>query len=199
MDSLTLHIIHPAFEKLKRFGSGLHLLAALIILLHALSHAHQQESRPVYFWCQLIIALDIFILVFAGRGLLEHSSRINLFFRSVEIIFFLGIGTVMLMSGKWQTGFSHIGLCILYGYLLYCEQGISKSHLLSVHHTGLEIPHIPTTQFFLWSNINRVEAHYDSIQIETSSQETLHFSLRKNLDFEELEQIHEFCRHYLKT
>ena len=198
MDSLTLHIIHPAFEKLRRYGSGLHLLAALIILLHALSHAHQEESRPVYFWCQLIIAADILILVFAGRGLLEHSSRINLFFRSVEIIFFLGIGTLMLTSGKWITGFSHLGLFILYCYLLYCEQGISKSHLLSIHHTGLEIPQIPKMQFFLWSNINRIDAHYDSIQIETSFQQTFNFSLRKNLDFEELEQIHEFCRHYLK-
>ncbi|MBS1918135.1 MAG: hypothetical protein JST87_17835 [Bacteroidetes bacterium] len=199
MDSLTLHIIHPAFEKLRRYGSGLHLLAALIILLHALSHVHQQESRPVYFWCQLIIATDILILVFAGRGLLEHSSRINLFFRGVEIIFFLGIGILMLMSGKWLTGFSHIGLFVLYCYLLYCEQGISKSHLLSIHHTGMEIPHIPNTRFFLWSNINRIEAHYDSIQIGTSNGEILHFSLRKNLDFDELEQIHEFCRHYLKS
>ena len=140
MNSLSLQIIHPAFEKLKRYGSGLHLLAGFIILLHAMSHVHQQEPHPVYFWCQLIIALDIFILVLAGRGLLEESSKINLFFRAVEIIFFIGIGILMFMSGKFSTGITHLGLSILYMYLFYCEQGISKSRFLCIHHSGVEIP-----------------------------------------------------------
>ena len=59
------------------------------------------------------------------------------------------------------------------------------------------IPGLPDSRFLLWSHINDIRATYDSIDIDTSSQEDLHYQLRENLDFGQLEQIHEFCRHYL--
>jgi hypothetical protein len=46
MDSISLPVVHPAFERLKRSGTGLHVLAGLLILTHALSHfRHEEEGR----------------------------------------------------------------------------------------------------------------------------------------------------------
>ncbi len=197
MDSISLPVIHPAFEKLKRSCNGWHIVAGLLILTHALSHVHSQESRPVYFWCQLIISVDIFSLVAAGRDMLSQFPQINLFFRLVEILFFLGIGLIMLSAGKPGTGTVHIGLSLAYSYLFYCERKLRSPEFLSFHHIGVSIPGIPESLFLPWTNINAVNVKYDSIHISTSLDKDICFEWRKNLDFAELEQIHEFCRHYL--
>ena len=197
MDSISLPVVHPAFERLKRSGVGLHILAALLILTHALSHFRHEESPTVYFWCQLLISFDILLLVLAGRDVLKQLPKVNLFFRVVEIVFFLGIGIFMLMEGNSWTGVIHLGLSIAYSYLLYCEKGVRSDEKLSFHHTGVTIPSMPDNRFLLWTDINRVEARYDSIQIRTAGEKELHFDLRNNLEFAELEQIHEFCRHYI--
>ncbi len=200
MNSISLPVIHPAFEKLKRSGSWLHITAGLLILTHALSHFGHTELNSLYFWCQLIIALDIFILVLAGRNILEQLPRVNLFFRMVEILFFLGISLIQFSEGKWTAAVIHLSLSLAYSYLFYCERKVSQDseERLSFHHTGITVPGIPDSRFFIWTNINQIEARYDSIRIVTSLDRNFDFDLRKNLDYEELEQIHEFCRHYLK-
>jgi hypothetical protein len=197
MDSISLPVVHPAFERLKRNGTWLHLLAALLILTHAISHSRSEESPTLYFWCQLLISLDIFILVMAGRDLLRQLPRVNLFFRLVEVIFFLGIGTLMLTTSHRAAGVFHLTLSVAYGFLLYCERGLGSDELLSFHHIGVTLPGLPENRFLLWTQINGIQTFYDSIHISTSEQENLRFDLRKNLEFAELEQIHQFCRHYL--
>jgi hypothetical protein len=197
MDSISLPVVHPAFEKLKRSGSWLHMAAGLLILTHALSHFHRHESPTLYFWCLLIISLDIFILVGIGREVLRQSPRVNLFFRVVEIVFFLGIGLMMLAERSWVTAGVHLSLSIAYSYLFYCEKSFRSDELLSFHHIGITVPGLPDSEFLLWTHVNDIEACYDSIHISTSRDKQLRFELRKNLDFAELEQIHEFCRHYL--
>ncbi|MDO6430131.1 hypothetical protein Q4E93_06020 [Flavitalea sp. BT771] len=196
MDSISLPVVHPTHEKLRHSGRWLHAAAGLLILTHALSHFHRQESPPLYFWCQLLISLDIFILVMAGQDLLLQP-RVNLFFRLVEIIFFLGIGLIMLLAGNWLTAIVHLSLSVAYSYLFYCERGLRRQALLSLHHIGITVPGMPESRFFLWTHINDIEACYDSIRISTADRQELDFPLQKNLTFAELEQIHEFCRHYL--
>jgi hypothetical protein len=197
MDSITLPVVHPAFERLKRSGSWLHLAAGVLILSHAISHFRSEESISLYFWCLLIISLDIFILVLAGRDILQQMPKVNLFFRVVEIVFFLGIGLLMLVQRHTTAAIVHILLSAAYGYLFYCERAFRSEEQLSFHHTGITVPGMPESRFLLWSNVNEVETHYDSIQISTSGAENLSFDLRKNLEFGEMEQIHQFCRFYL--
>ena len=98
MNSLTIPVFHPAFEKLKRSGRLLHFTAAIVILSHAVSHISQPDSSQVYFWCQLVLGLDIFLLVFLGRNILATIPTVNLFFRFVEFLFFIGIGTLLLLN-----------------------------------------------------------------------------------------------------
>jgi hypothetical protein len=197
MDSISLPVVHPAFERLKRSGTGLHLAAGMLILTHAVSHFRSEESPTLYFWCLVLISLDIFLLVLAGRDILRQAPRVNLFFRIVEIVFFLGIGTVMLMHAHRLTGFIHLALGIAYSYLFYCEKGLRSEALLSFHHIGVTIPAFPEGRFLLWTDINSMDVRYDSIRIGTAEKKELQFNLRQNLEFAELEQIHEFCRHYL--
>lgn len=199
MDTISLPVIHPPIERLKRSGTGLHLAAALLILAHALSHFKSEESATPYFWCQLLISFDILLLVLAGRDVLRQLPRVNLFFRVVEVIFFGGIGGLMLIQHHPMAGTIHLALSVVYGCLSWCERGFRPEELLSFHHTGVTIPGLPAGQFLLWTDINEVKTRYDAIEISTSGNKTLYFDLRRNLGFEELEQIHEFCRHYLGT
>lgn len=197
MDSISLPVVAPAFERLKRSGTWLHLTAGVLILTHAISHFRGEESHTLYFWCQLIISLDIFLLVLAGKDILRQQPKINLFFRLVEVIFFGCIGTLMLLQGHSVIAIIHLSLGIGYTYLFYCEKRLRSEELLSFHHTGITIPGLPESRFLLWSHVNEVETFYDSIHISTSQKENLIFDLRTNLEFGQLEHIHQFCRFYL--
>jgi len=126
MDSISLPVVHPAFERLKRSGSWLHLTAGAIILSHAISHFRSEESPNLYFWCLLLMSFDIFLLVLAGRDILRQFPRLNLLFRLAEIVFFLGIGILMLAEGNRWTGIVHLSLSAAYSYLFYCEKKIKK-------------------------------------------------------------------------
>src|SRR6266700_2515270 len=194
MNALSLPVVYPAFQNLKRSGWLFHFAAASLILVHAVSHFNQPHTSSVYLGCLLIISLDIFILLFAGKNLLKEMPRVNLFFRFVEIIFFLGIGVTMLIDTRWITGGTHILLAIAYTYLVYCEMKVHREECIGIHHTGISIPALPDSKFFNWARINHVDARYDSITINTSTTKTYHFYLSRNLQFEELDQIHEFCR-----
>jgi hypothetical protein len=69
--------------------------------------------------------------------------------------------------------------------------------LLSIHHTGITIPDLPESRFLYWTHINQVEATNDSIHITTADHKPLHFRLRNNLSFDQMEHIQAFCRFYL--
>lgn len=197
MDSISLPVVSPAFERLKRSGTWLHLAAGALILTHAISHFRSEESHTLYFWCLLIISLDIFLLVLAGRDILRQMPKVNLFFRLVEIIFFFCIGVLMFLQDHLAIAIVHAALSIGYSYLFYCEKSFRSEEQLSFHHTGITIPGLPESRFLLWTDINEVETRYDSIHISTSSREDLSFDLRRNLEFNQLEHIHQFCLFYL--
>ena len=175
----------------------MHLAAGGLILVHAISHFNQPHTNPVYLGCLLLIAADIFILVFAGKNLVADMPRLNLFFRLVEILFFLGISSAQFWEGNWIAGLSHLLLSLAYSYLFYCERTVSTTEYVALHHTGLTIPALPESRFLIWSQVISIDASYDRITIYTSLNKTYRFQLQKNLLFEELDQIHEFCRHYL--
>lgn len=122
MNSLSLPVVHPDFQKLKRSGRSLHLAAAGFILLHALTHAFSHHANYFYLGCLLLVALDILILVFAGSNILKSMPKVNLFFRLVEFFFFLGIGINMILESSWIFGIVHILLSAAYFYLFYLEK-----------------------------------------------------------------------------
>ena len=196
MNGISFPVIHPAFERLKNSGRLLHLLAAIILIGHALSH-QGEAYNPVYFWCQIIFAADIVLLVFMGRNLAVNMPGINAFFRLVEFLFFIGISILLFLEAKWfQAGF-HAFLGIIYLYLFYCERKLLQTESISIFHTGISIPGLPGNKFLLWTQVNDLKVNYDSIHIHTTAEHWMNFNFRSNLTFEELDQIHEFCRHYL--
>jgi hypothetical protein len=197
MDAISFPVVAPKCQRLKSNGAWLHLLAGALILAHAISHFRGESSHTLYFWCQLIISIDIFLLVLVGRDILRQTPRVNLFFRTVEIVFFLGIGVVMLVEHHQVAGIFHLLLAVGYCYLLYFERSLRSEETLSIHHTGVTIPDIPESRFLYWTHINDLTATYDSIGICTSDNKDLRFELRRNLQFEDLERIQAFCRFYL--
>jgi uncharacterized membrane protein YobD (UPF0266 family) len=199
MNALAICIVHPAYENLKRMGRFLHFIAGLLILLNAIHQLQQPQLNHLYFWCQLFIGIDILIVVFTNRNLVQELPRMNTVFRFIECVIFLGAAAILLSETNWIMSSVLILISAAYAYLLFCEQKISRPEMVKFNHIGITISGIPKSDFFLWSRINNINIRYDSITIDTSENKKLHFPLRQNLQFEELDQIHEFCRHYLKT
>lgn len=197
MNSLSLPVIHPAFQRLKKSAGFLHLLAAGLILAHAIIHFEQSDHDLFYTGCLLFIDIDISILVITVRQVLAELPRVNLFFRAIELLFFLGIGTELLFRQQWINSIIHFIISLSYIYLFYCEKTVAAGERICIYHTGIGIPGLPTSTFLNWATISRLESSYSDLTIDTTSRKTYHFKLQQNLRFEELDQIHEFCRHYL--
>jgi len=199
MNGLAIAIIHPAYEKLKRTGRPLHFIAALLILFNAIHQLQQPILNHLYFWCQLFIGIDILIVAITNRNLVLELPKMNTVFRFIECVLFLGAAAIMLLENNWIMGIVLLLVSASYAYFLYCEQKINTEEMVKFNHIGITISGMPQSEFFLWSRINHVDIRYDSISIDTAGNKKYRFSLRQNLQFEELDQIHEFCRHYLKT
>jgi hypothetical protein len=197
MDSISLPVVAPSFERLKRNGVRLHSLAAILLLAHAVSHFRSENAHTLYFWCLLFISFDILLLVIAGRDLLRQLPRLNLFFRFIEVLFFFCIGVLMINKGNELTAIVHFLLTIGYGYLFYCERALRQTEMLSFHHTGITIPDLPESRLLHWTHVNGVKAGYDQVNILTAQEGQLEFSLRVNLNSDQLEHVKAFCHHYL--
>ncbi|MBC7903423.1 MAG: hypothetical protein H7Y27_08365 [Gemmatimonadaceae bacterium] len=197
MNALAISIVHPAYENLKKVGRLLHLVAALLIIVNAFNQFHQPKFNHLYFWCQLIIALDIAVIVFTSRNILLELPKVNLAFRLIECVIFTGAASMLLLQENWVLGIFLTLIAACYFYIFYCERKAALVEMVAFNHIGITISGLPSSRFFLWANINHIDAGYDRITIETSTSKIYHFTLRRNLQFEELDRIHDFCRHYL--
>ncbi len=198
MNALAVNIIHPAYENLKRTGRSLHIVAGLLIILNAMHEMQLPKVNHLYFWCQLFIGADILLMAFTARNLAKELPGVNTIFRFIECTIFLGAAVILLFEKNIVMALVLALISGAYAYLMFCEQKVYAAESVTFHHTGISISGIPVSRFFIWTNINKVDARYDSIIIETAQNKIYHFNLRQNLRFEELDQIHEFCRHYLK-
>ena len=197
MNSLSLPVVHPSFQRLKKNAGFLHLVATGLIITHAITHFEKSNHDLFYTGCLLFIAIDISILAITVRHLLSDLPRVNLLFRAIEFLFFLGIATELFFCEQWINSIIHFIISLSYIYLFYCEKTVAVGERVCIHHTGIDIPGLPTCQFLSWAAITRMESNYSELTIDTTSIKTYHIKLQQNLQFEELDQIHEFCRHYL--
>jgi len=199
MNGLAISIVHPAFENLKRMGRFFHSIAGLLVLVNAIHQLQQPVLNHLYFWCQLFVGLDILVVVFTNRQLAVELPTMNMVFRFIECIIFLGAAALLFTEANYIMATVLLLVSAAYGWLLYCEKTIGDEELVKFNHIGITISGLPSSEFFIWSRINHIDVRYDEITINTSDNRKYQFPLRQNLQFEELDQIHEFCRHYLKT
>lgn len=196
MNSVNVAIVHPAFERLRQNGSTLHLVAGSLILLHACLHILHPDPDLIYFGCLLLVAIDIFILVLAVGKSLADIPGVNLFFRAIECLFFAGIGIEMLVEGRLAVGLVHVAVAAGYICLFRIEQKMRTGAWIGIYHSGIVIPALWGPRFLSWSAVSSLDAGYRAITITTAKVQYA-FDLRKQLQFDELDQIHEFCRYYI--
>ena len=195
----TIQIIHPAFELLKRSARVLHFIAASLILFNAVYQLQSGTVTNVLAYTQLIIAADIFILVFFGGELLSDAPRLNLIFRLIESTVLMGTAITLMSAGNNSLGFIHVLFSLGYLFLLYREHRVLRSEAVDISPTGITIPNFTKDTELGWNEIRSILPKYHSIIIKTIRNKTIQFRLRKNLKIEELQQIDDFCQKHLKT
>ena len=197
MEALSFPIKHPAYQQLRQQGRWLHLMAAGLILVHAFSHLRQPDPSFIYLACLFLLALDLVILVLAGRNLLTEQPRINLFFRLTEVLFFLIIAIEYFLKSNWMAGGVHTVAALGFSYLYYCERKLAAPEVIKILHTGIEIPGIPEEKFLLWTKINQLNISYSTLSITNSSAENQVIEFEQNLTAAEREQVEAFAKYYL--
>lgn len=195
----SIPVVHPGFELLKRSARLLHLVAATVILVNALYQWQQYNASHLLCITQLIIAVDIFVLLFAGGPILHESPRLNLVFRLIEAAVLLGIGLNMVQDGRLIAGWFHLLLATSFFLLLYRERRAAHAEAVNITHTGITLPNLNRDAEISWGDIRQIVPYYQTIVIETLRRRKIKFNLRKNLKIEELEQINEFCQKHLRN
>ncbi len=193
----SIPVIHPAFELLKRSSRILHFIAASVIVFNAIHQLQTQTANPLLCYAQLIIAGDIFILVFFGGSLAVDAPRFNLVFRLIESLALLGIAFSLMNTGSNSPGFIHLFASLGYFFLFYREWRVLRSESIDIRSTGITIPNFSKDTELGWNEISAILPEYHSIIIKTIRNKTIAFKLRKNLKIEELQQIDDFCQKHL--
>jgi hypothetical protein len=190
-------IIHPAFELLKRSAKLLHFMAAAVILLNGLYLLLSLNGNKIMCYTQMVIAVDIFILVFFSGNLLQEAPRLNLIFRFTESVTLLGIGCTLVLNGHSWFGYMHLLAAVAFLFLFYREWRIIRSEAIGIAATGIIIPNLVKDLEISWNEIKTIIPQYHSIIIETIRNKKITFNLRQNLKIDELNQIDDFCRRHL--
>lgn len=193
----SLQIVHPAFELLKRSARILHFIAASVILIDALHLLIAHDGNKVICYTQMVIALDIFILVFLGGVLLVEAPRLNLIFRLCEALTLFGIAVTLLTDGHTWLSLVHFIVSGGYLFLFYREWRVMRSEAVDITSTGITVPNFVKDAEIGWHEIKAIIPKYHSIIIETFRNKKIEFDLRENLKIDELGQIDEFCRKHL--
>ena len=192
----SIPVIHPPFELLKRSSGIFHFIAASVILINGIHHFQIHHPAKIICYCQLLLAADIYLVVFFGAGFLADTPGINCIFRLIELLTILGIGILLISDQHILLGWVHFLLSVGYGLLLYREYRIIHSEAVDIKPTGITIPDFLSDAEISWNDIKLVIPRYHSIFIETLRNRKIHFQLRTNLKIEELQQIDEFCRQH---
>ena len=193
----SLQIVHPAFELLKRSARVLHFIAASIILINALHLLQVHNGNKLLCYTQMIIAVDIFLLVFLGGVLLIEAPKLNLIFRMIEVLTLFGISLTLLSDGHNWLGMVHLLVSAGYLFLFYREWRVIRSEAVDIRQTGITVPNFVKDAEISWHEIKTIIPKYHSIIIETLLNKKIEFNLRKNLKIDELEQIDDFCRKHM--
>ncbi|MEP7145256.1 MAG: hypothetical protein ABI707_20395 [Ferruginibacter sp.] len=198
-DQYFLPVIHPAFELLKRSARMLHFIGASIILINGLYLLQEDQSHQLLCYLQMIIAAEIYLVLFLGKSLLRNSPELNVFSRMIESITLMGIGLTLASYGHIFIGCVHLLISAGYFFLFYREWRIMRSESINIRQTGITIPNFIKDEEIAWPDIKSIIPRYHSIIIETFRHKKIQFKLRKNLKIEELQQIDEFCRQHLAS
>jgi hypothetical protein len=193
----SLPVVHPAFELLKRSARVLHFIAASLIFINALHLLQSHNGNTVLCYTQIIIAADIFLLVFLGGVLLIEAPRLNLIFRLIEVLTLMGMAFTLMADGHNWFGFVHLIVSASYLFLFYREWRVIRSEAVDISHTGISIPNFAKDAEISWNEVKTIIPKYHSIIIETLRHKKIEFSLRQNLKIDELEQIDDFCQKHL--
>jgi hypothetical protein len=193
----SLPVVHPAFELLKRSARVLHFIAASLIFINALHLLQAHNGNTVLCYTQIIIAVDVFLLVFLGGMLLIEAPRLNLIFRFIEVLTLMGIAFTLMADGHNWFGLVHLMVSASYLFLFYREWRVIRCEAVDISHTGISIPNFAKDAEISWNEVKSIIPKYHSIIIETLLHKKIEFSLRQNLKIDELEQIDDFCQKHL--
>lgn len=190
----SLPVVHPSFELLKRSARILHFIAASVILVTALHQWRVHHASLLICITQLVIALDIFLLVFFTGQVLTEAPKLNLIFRFIESLTLLGI-TIMLLSDH-HTGLGLLTMLAATGYffLLHREARVIRSETVNIKPTGITMPDLLKDVELGWNEIKMIVPRYHSIIIETFRNKKIELNFRKNLKIDELERLDDFCK-----
>lgn len=193
----SLQIVHPAFELLKRSARILHFIAASVIIINAIHLIQLHNGNKVLYYSQIIIAVDIYLLVFFGGVLLIEAPRLNLIFRLIELLAISGIAFILIADGHNWFGYLHLMLSTGYLFLFYREWRVINSEAIDITQTGITVPDFVKNVEISWNEIKTIIPKYQSIIIETLRNKKIELNLRQNLKIDELAQIDDFCQKHL--
>ena len=193
----TLPVVHPAFELLKRSARILHFIAASVILINAIHILQAHDGNKVLCYTQMVIAADIFLLVFFGGVVLIEAPRMNLVFRLIEALTLFGITITLIDDGHNWLSLLHGLASVGYLFLFYREWRVIRSEAVDIRSTGISFPNFVKDAEIGWNEIKSIIPKYHSIIIETLRNQKIEFDLRQNLKIDELQQIDDFCKKHL--
>lgn len=194
MNSHSILIQFPPFEKQRRAAKLLHLLAGFLLIMNAYAHYKQQSISITFLVVQMSAAFLVLAFAATGKGFSKETSANHRFFRLLEAamfiyasVFFYGLNLVFPSLLQAITG---AGILIL----SFAEKNIFEPTQIRISEIGIELPHNFKKNIIAWSSISNMIIKNDFISIDTKNNQFLQYEISEMLTDEKIDAINAFCR-----
>ncbi|MBX9783854.1 MAG: hypothetical protein K2X48_11250 [Chitinophagaceae bacterium] len=173
---LSVSIVHPQAVNLKKISPLLHFIAGLLFISGAY-YEFIQDNRIAAF-SEAVIGADVLAIAFMKR-FADESSRLNAWFRLIEVIVFGGIALLAALNSSLIISSLSLAAACIYGYVFYCEHKLISKEKVEVHHLGVTISAFPGDKYIDWADIKDIKALPHTITIITQKNKNYHFEFEK--------------------
>lgn len=194
MNSHSILIQFPPFDKQRGAAKLLHLLAGFLLIMNAYAHYKQQSISISFLVLQLSASFLVLVFAASGKGFFNQTKTNHRFFRLLEAamffyasVFFYGLNLAFPALLQAITG---LGILIL----SFAEKNIFEPTQIRISENGIELPYNFKKNIIAWSTISNMIIKSDFISIDTKSNQFLQYEISEVMTDEKIDAINAFCR-----
>lgn len=194
MNSHSILIQFPPFEKQRKAAKLLHLLAGFLLIINAYAHYKQQSISITFLVLQMAAAFLVLVFAASGKEFFNQTKTNHRFFRLLEAAMFIYASVFfyesnLVFPSLLQT-ITGLGILIL----SFAEKNIFEPTQIRISENGIELPYNFNKNIIAWSRINNIIIKSDFISIDTKSNQFLQYEISEVMTDEKIDGINAFCR-----
>ncbi|MFN2457579.1 MAG: hypothetical protein ABR502_05210 [Chitinophagaceae bacterium] len=180
-------------ERRKRTATLLHTLAGLFLLLSVIKVYKNSENDNFFFTILILFAGAFSLLYGFFRKKIDVAAKYNQPLRILQFICFIVVA-ILLLNIEFFESVLFFAWAVIILVSFFSEKKVFRTTEVEVKQDGISIPGFFTDHLIPWQVLEKVVMRPDYLTIFRTNQKYVQLEVLKQVDFEEIDAINEFCR-----